>query len=108
MIRVFYKGICFSLCAIDVFSKYAWVISLKDKKGITITNALKKLDEPKRKPIKIWVDKGSELILQYIYKILVKDNDIEAYSTLNKGKSVITERFIRTLKNKMYKTLTSI
>ena len=33
------KGIQFLLCFIDVFSKYAWVVSLKDKKGITITNA---------------------------------------------------------------------
>ena len=47
----------FLLCVIDIFSKYAWVILLKDKKGNTITNANQKiLDESNRKPSKIWVD----------------------------------------------------
>ena len=45
------KGIRFSLCVIDIFSKYAWVIPLKDKNGITITNAFQKiLKESNRKP----------------------------------------------------------
>ena len=69
LISKFDKGIHFLLCVIDIFSKYAWVIPLKDKRCITITNAFQKiLDEsngrvakPKaRKPYKIWVDKGSE------------------------------------------------
>ena len=56
----FNKGIPFLLCVIDIFSKYAWVIPLKDKKAITITNAFQKiLKESNRKP-KIWVNKGSE------------------------------------------------
>ena len=55
------KGFKFSLSVIDIYSKYTWVIPLKDKKGITITNAFQKLlDESNRKPNKIWVDKGSE------------------------------------------------
>ena len=55
------KGICFLLCAIDIFSKYAWVIPLKDKKGITIAKAFQKtLDESNRKLNKTWVDKGIE------------------------------------------------
>ena len=49
------------LCGIDIFSKYAWVILLKDKRGTTITNAFQKiLDESNRKLNKIWVDEGSE------------------------------------------------
>ena len=61
LLSKFNKGIRFLLCVIDIFSKYAWVIPLKDKKGITITNAFQKiLDESNRKPNKIWVDKGSE------------------------------------------------
>ena len=49
------------LCGIDIFSKYAWVVLLKDKRGTTITNAFQKiLDESNRKPNKIWVDEGSE------------------------------------------------
>ena len=55
------KGFRFLLCAVDNYSKYLWVIPLKDKKAITITNAFQKiLDELKRNPSKIWVDKGSK------------------------------------------------
>ena len=61
LIRKCNKGFRFLLCVIDIYSKYARVISLKDKKGITITNAFQKtLDESNCKPNKIWVDKGSE------------------------------------------------
>ena len=61
MISKFNKEFRFLLCVIDIYSKYAWVIPLKDKKGITITNAFQKiLDESNHKPNKIWVDKGSE------------------------------------------------
>ena len=61
LISKFNKGICFLSCALDIFSKYAWVIRLKDKRGITITNAFQKLlDESNHKPNKTGVDKGSE------------------------------------------------
>ena len=61
LISKFIKGIRFLLCVIDVFSKYTWVISLKDKKGIIITNAFQKiLSESNCKPNKIWADEGSE------------------------------------------------
>ena len=50
------KGIKYLLCAIDLFSKYAWVIPLKDKKGTSIVNAFQKIILEKRKPNKIWVD----------------------------------------------------
>ena len=61
LISKFNKGISFLLCATEIFSKYAWVILLKDKKSITITNTFQKiLDESNRKPNKILVDKGSE------------------------------------------------
>ena len=57
----FNKGFLFLLCAIDIYSKYVWVASLKDGKGITITNVFQKtLDKSGRKPNKIWVDKSSE------------------------------------------------
>ena len=52
------KGFRFLLCVIDIYSKYAWVIPLKDKKGISIVNGFQKiLKEYNRKPNKIWVDK---------------------------------------------------
>ena len=61
LISKFNKGSRFLLHVIDIFSKYAWVVPLKDKKGITIVNAFqKKLDNSTRKANKIWVDKGSE------------------------------------------------
>ena len=61
LIIKFNKGFRFLLCVIDIFCKYAWVVSLKDKKGISIVDAFQKiLKESERKPNKIWVDKGSE------------------------------------------------
>ena len=60
LISRFNKGFRFLLCTIDICSKYAWVVPLKDKKGITITNACQEiLDESNRKRNKIWVDKGN-------------------------------------------------
>ena len=104
------KGIRFLLCVIDIFSKHAWVVPLKDKKGISVVKAFQsilKQSNSKRKPNKIWVDKGSEFYNAYFKKWL-RDNDIVMYSTHNEGKSVVAERFIRTLKSKIYKYMTSI
>ena len=61
LIRKFIKGFRFWLCVIDIFGKCAWVVPLKDKKGVSIVNAFQKiLDKSGRKPNKILVDKGSE------------------------------------------------
>ena len=61
LIRKFSKGFRFLLCVIDIFSKYAWVISLKDKKGVSIVNAFRSIfKKSNRKPNKIWVNKGIE------------------------------------------------
>ena len=96
------------MCVIDFFRKYDWVVPLKNKKGSTIINAFQKnLKESNRKPNKIWVDKGSEFY-NSSFKKWLKDNDIEMYSIHNEGKSVVAERFIRNLKTKIYKYLTSI
>ena len=97
------KGIKYLLCVIDLFSIYAFVIPLKNKKGISIVNAFNKIiKQSNRKPNKIWVDQGSEFYNRNFKKWL-SDNDIIMYSTFNEGKSVVAERFIRTLKNKLYK-----
>ena len=89
LISKFNKGTRFLLCFIDIFSKYARVVPLKDEKGITIVNAFQKiLDDSTRKPNKIWVDKGSEFYNSFFKKWL-KDNDIKMYSTHNAGKSVV-------------------
>ena len=55
------KGIRYLLCVIDIFSKYAWVLPLKEKKGVTIVNPFQSiLENPKTKPNKIWVNQVSE------------------------------------------------
>ena len=102
------KRIRFLLCVIDIFSKYTWVVPLKDKKVISIVKAFQIiLKQSNRKPNKIWVDKGSEFYNAYFKKCL-RGNDIVMYSTHNEGKSVVAERFIRTLKSKINKYMTSI
>ena len=87
------------LCAIDIFSKYAWVVPLRGKRGISIVNAFQKIISELRKPNKLWIDDGVEFS---------KINSIEMYSTYNKGKHVVTERFIRTLKSKTFKHMTIV
>ena len=83
-------------------SKYASVIPLKDKIRITITNTFQEiLDESNRKPNKLWLAKDTEFNNRSMESIL-QNNDIEMYSTKNEEKSVIAEKFIRTLKNKIY------
>ena len=90
------KGIIYLLCVIDLLSKYVWVIPLKDKKVTSIVNAFQEIISKERKPNKIWVDQGSEFYSQY-FKDFLKINNIEMCSTFNEGKSVVAERFIRTL-----------
>ena len=108
LLSKFNKVIMYLLCVIDLFSKNAFVVPLKDKKGISIVNAFQSiLNKSKRKPNKIWVDKCSEFY-NASFKKWLQDNDIIMYSTNNEGKSVVVERFIRTLKSKIYKYMTSI
>ena len=101
------KGIKYLLCAIDLFSKYAFVIPLKDKNGISVVNAFNKIiKQSNRKPNKIWVDQGGEFY-NNVFEKWFSDNNIIMYSTYNEGKSVVAERFIRTLKNKLYQPMTA-
>ena len=92
-------GVTFLLLVIDIFSKYGWVIPLKDKKGKTVAEALKNIFE-ERKPEKLWTDKGTEFYNKDVKKL------IEIYSTENEEKSSIVERWIRTMKEKMRKYFT--
>ena len=102
------KGFRFLLCAIDIFSKFAWVVPLKYIIGISIVDAFQKiLDKSGGKPNKILVDKGSEFYNNSFIKWL-KDKDIEVFSIHNEVKTVVAEGFIRTLKTKIYKYLTSM
>ena len=81
---------------------------MKDKKGVSIVNAFQKiLKKSERKPNKILVDKGNKFY-NSSFKKRLKGNDIEMYSIHNEGKPVVAERFIKTLKTKIYKYMTSI
>ena len=76
LLSKFNNGFRILLCVIDIFSKYTWVIPLKDKKDISIVNAFQIiLKESNRKPNKIWVDKGKEFY-NSSFKKWLKDNDI--------------------------------
>ena len=91
LISKFNKGFRFLLCVIDIYSKYAWVVPLKDKKGVSIINAFQNiLQKSNRRPNKIWVDKDSEFYNRSMKSWLEKD-DIEMYSTHNERKSVVAE-----------------
>ena len=80
----------------------------KIEKGITITNVFRNfLDKSNHKPNKMWLDKGSEFYNRSM-KSFLQNNNKEMYPTHNEEKPVVAERFIRTLKNKIYKYMTSI
>ena len=76
------KGIKYLLCAIDLFSKYAWVFPIKDKKGTSIVNAFKRIisegseaeSKRRRKPNEIWVDQGSKFYNNTFKDFLKTDN----------------------------------
>ena len=91
----------------DLFSKYAWVAPIKYKIGISIVNAFPKIISKIRKSNKIWVGQRDEFY-NNLFKRFLENNKIEMYSTYNAEKSVFAEAFIRTLKNKIFKHMTSI
>ena len=104
LISKYNKGVRFLLCVIDIFSKYAWIVPLKDKKGTSIVSAIQSiLKQTNRKPKKIWIDKGSEFY-KSSFKKWLQDNDIVMYSTHNEVKSVVAERFFRTQRRKFTNT----
>ena len=106
-LRKYSEGNKYLLCATDLFSKYAWVVHIKDKNGASIVNAFQEIISEGRKQKKIWADQGSEFYNNYFKKFL-KINNIEIYSTCNERKSIVAERYIRTLKNKIFKHMTAI
>ena len=101
------RVIKYLLCVTDLFSKYAWVIPIKAKKGTSTVNAFKKNNLKKNKPNKRWVDQGNEFYSKS-FKDFLKINNIDIYSTYHEGKSAVAERFIRTSKNKIFKHMIAI
>ena len=99
---------CFLPCVLEVFSKYAWAIPLEGKKGEVITKSSQKIVKVSNlKPNKICLDEGSEFYKRSMNSWL-EDNKIEIYSTHREEKSGVTEQFIETLSNKIYKYMTAI
>ena len=102
-----YNNFKYILMVIDLYTRYAWAVPLKNKTGESTKEAFETLFEnnPERIPNKLWVDHGNEFYNKIMDKFL-KENEIEIYSTQNEGKAVVIERFNRTIKHWMYKKFT--
>ena len=96
------KGYRYLLTCIDIFSKYSWVIPLKDKKGINVKNALQKIFKG-RSPKFLWTDRGTEFYNKQVHDLL---NEYLYSNNNSEIKSSVIERFNRTFKNMMYKKFT--
>ena len=99
-------GYRYLLVCIDVFSKYLWVIPLKNKTGPALVTAFKKILESDRKPEKIQTDQGTEFFNEH-FKELMKKEEIHLYNTYNETKASVVERVIRTLKTRMWRYFTA-
>ena len=95
------KNFKFILTGIDIFTKYAWAIPLKDKTGTSVTNAFKTLPNV---PERLWVDRGKEFYNKTFLSYL-KQNGTKIYSTNSDLKAVFVERFNRTLLHLMAKPM---
>jgi hypothetical protein len=100
------KGFRYMITCIDVFTRYAWAIGLKTKESGEVLDAFKKIvamagEHPKR----IWVDQGGEFYNKQM-KTYREQHKIEIYSTYGEHKSMMVERFNRTLKTIMWKKFT--
>ncbi len=101
-------GYRYALTVIDLRSRFAWVVPLKNKRGHTLMLAFQQIfNKSKRKPKKLWTDEGTEFYNKIFMKFL-KGEGIKLYSTFNEGKAVVIERFNRTLKEKLYKKFTQL
>ena len=101
----FNDGYKFLLLVIDIFSKYGWITPLKNKDGKTVSKAFEEIFK-ERRPEKMWTDKGREFYNKTVKKLFEEEPKIELYSTENEEKSSIVERWIRTMKEKMWKYFT--
>ena len=90
------NGIKYLLTVIDIFSKFVWIVPLKQKTGQEVANAFSRILK-ERKPSKMWVDRGREFYNKDVQKLF------ELYPVENEEKSCVFERFNRTIKEKMFK-----
>lgn len=100
------KGVRFLLTCIDIFSKFGWVIPLKNKTGRTVTEGFKSVLKSGRTPLKIQTDDGGEFLNRDFQALMIK-NDISFFTTKSERKASVVERFNRTIKSKMWRYFTS-
>ena len=99
------RGHKFILSVIDVFSKYGWMIPLKNKSGDTLVKAFKRILKEGRHPYKVQADRGTEFTNRK-FQNLLKENNIAFYTTYNETKASVVERFNRTMKTRMFRYFT--
>ena len=101
------KGYKYILMVIDIFSKYGWGEPLKNKKGLTIAKAFRKIwkSNGQKTSKYLWTDKGKEFDNKIFRELLEKKN-VHLYWTENEEKSSVVERWNRTIKSKMWKYFT--
>ena len=102
----FNKGYKFLLTCIDVFSKFAWVVPLKNKSGETLVNGFQSILDIGRSPEKLQTDKGTEF-LNRNFQSFLKEKNIHFFTTNSELKASVVERFNRTLKTRMWKYFTA-
>lgn len=93
-------GIKYFLAIVDVFSRYAWALPLKAKDGATVWAAVKPLIE-EYKPHKLWVDQGGEFVNKTM-QAAIKKMGIVMYHTYGDSKAVMAERWIKTMKTRLF------
>ena len=104
------KGYKYLLTIIDIFTKYGWIVPLKNKTGKEVKNALEIIFSKNGvPPEKLWVDKGKEFYNKDVKNFLSSDEShpVEMYSTENEEKSCVVERWNRTMKEKMFRYFTA-
>ncbi|XP_078682397.1 uncharacterized protein LOC144916874 [Branchiostoma floridae x Branchiostoma belcheri] len=100
-------GYRYILTCIDVLSKFAWAVPIKDKKGLTLVEAFQSILDEGRKPWRLQTDQGTEFLNRH-FQTLLKNEDIEFFTTFNaETKASVVERFNRTLKTRMWKYFTA-
>ena len=90
------NGIKYLLTVIDIFSKFVWIVPLKQKTGQEVANAFSRILK-ERNASKMWVDRGREFYNKDVHKLF------ELHSTENEEKSCVIETFNKTIKDKMFK-----
>lgn len=100
------KGYKYLLTVVDALSKFAWVVPLKNKTGSQVVEAFRSIFRRERKPIQLQTDQGKEFYNKPMEQFL-KEQKVHLFSTEGDDKAAIAERFNRTLKERVYRYLTS-